>query len=118
MAVTLKVSKKHATVAVDGGCTVTEAAELKKALQSAIEKSPKVALDFSRITAIDVSSLQLVCAAYRNAQTSNVDMEFSSLNKTVISTIEELGFNRHMPCAFDKRGLCLLCMSKRPKGSS
>lgn len=113
MSVTLKITEDHADVAVAGKCTVAQAMEFKEALLSAIRGARRVTLDFSEATSVDVSAFQLICAAHRSAQSAGVEMDFSPMTESMVSTIEEVGFQRHMPCSYDDSGRCLFCMAER-----
>lgn len=112
MPVTLKITEDHADVAVTGKCTVAQATEFKEALLSAIGGARSVTLDFSEATSVDISAFQLICAAHRSAQSAGVDMKFSPLTDSMASTIEEVGFHRHVPCSYDESGRCLFCMTE------
>jgi anti-anti-sigma regulatory factor len=113
MPVTLKITDGRADVVVKGKCTVAQAAEFKDALMAAVEGARKVALDFSEATSVDLSALQLIYAVHRRAQSADVDLDFSAVTEDVVSTIEELGFQQHMPCSYDESGRCLFCQSQR-----
>jgi anti-anti-sigma regulatory factor len=58
---------QHTVIVLEGDLTVENAGKLQTKLRAVIETSEAVVLQFSGVARIDISFLQLVCAAYRSS---------------------------------------------------
>lgn len=63
----LEETAAGATLALHGNLVIQHAQELKTALLAALAKSNHLLVDLSRVENADVSALQLLCAAQREA---------------------------------------------------
>jgi anti-anti-sigma regulatory factor len=87
---------QHTVIVLEGDLTVENAGALQTKLRAVIETSESVVLQFSGNAGIDISFLQLVCAAYRSSLASGKDLTISpdipdGLNRAVQSA----GFAYH-----------------------
>jgi len=73
MSVTLKLNKARSTIALEGGIDIGLSAELKKALVEALAAGKKVSVNLGKVTDLDVTAVQLLWAAKREARVAGVD---------------------------------------------
>jgi len=59
--------EKECSVNADGELTVELASELRNVLLEAMSSGREVVLDFSEVTGVDLSCIQLVCSACKSA---------------------------------------------------
>ena len=69
----LSQSKTMSTVSLDGAIDIASSAELKKALVDALAAEKKVSVALGKVTDLDVTAVQLLWAARREAQLAGVD---------------------------------------------
>ena len=93
---------------LDGDITVLQAEELKEALISGLGSADKVYVDFSKVLDIDLSCLQLLCAAHRTAATMQKSFQLAEpVPGHFIRLAESAGFARHTGCRLDITKTCL-----------
>lgn len=84
---------------VSGEATITGAKELKKVLMEAITSGAVVHVVFENIAEIDVSVLQLLCAAHRTfAQQGRMLTVDCASSEPVLRLAKQAGFLRHIGC--------------------
>lgn len=94
-------------VKVSGSMTVQYMAELKTGLLQALEAGNELSLDLSGVTEVDLSGLQLLCAAHRSSLQAEKRFVLNPGGCDVIRTASiESGFNRHVGCLRDKDKTC------------
>lgn len=71
MAVTLKQSKKLSKIRLQGAVDIASAAELKQLLIAALGSGKEVHVDLMGAADLDVTAMQLLWAARREAQSSD-----------------------------------------------
>jgi anti-anti-sigma regulatory factor len=75
--------------------TVERAASLKDELAAALAGQGGVRLSFSSVEEIDLSCLQVLCAALRSAKASGKDLHFTgTLSRRVAERLRSCGFLR------------------------
>jgi hypothetical protein len=98
-----KNSKNKVTLTFSEDLTLPYAEEMKALFLETVGNGKNVTVAFQSVTDIDLSMLQLLCAAHRTAMRMNtaftMDGEISDLCKTVI---EDAGFVRHSGCRNNK----------------
>jgi anti-anti-sigma factor len=62
----LNVSERRGTLELEGELTIEVAEELKAILLQALQGTESLTIDLERVTAADLSCLQLLCSAYRS----------------------------------------------------
>jgi len=67
MPVTLKLTKTKSTVSLEGAIDIATSAELKKVLLEALSAGKKVSVALGKATDLDVTAVQLLWAARREA---------------------------------------------------
>ncbi len=82
-----------------GGLTLPNASKIRAALLAAIECGEDVTVECARVTAVDLSGLQLLCSAYRTADERGRKLTLKPPFPTVLlDVITELGFTREGRC--------------------
>ncbi len=83
-------------IVMDGDLTVENAVELKNKLRAAIETSESVVIQCSDSARVDISFLQLACAAYRTALGAGRNLKFSSaIPGSLTRAVQSAGFAYH-----------------------
>ena len=108
----LKAEKKTqpAVLEVRGEATIQHCQEFKDALVAGLKEHPDLVVDCSKVTEVDISCLQLLCAAHRTYQAMKLTLESLSSLKAVV---EPSGFDRTEGCSFaaDKKSCLWICES-------
>jgi len=104
----VKKLKDRVRVSLEGAMTVNQAAELKEALLKSLDQGDRVEVDCEHVTEVDLSFLQLLCAAHRTAMSSKkklsiVDQDDSALSDAVVRA----GFNFHKSDGDGSEGDCM-----------
>ena len=93
---------------VKGEMTIQNASEIRSALLEAFADVEVLSLDMAEVTEIDLTGLQLLCAAHRTATTDKKSFCISGTdNETVKSMIRDAGFDRHTGCVHDIDKTCI-----------
>ena len=80
-------------VVLDGALNIQRIGELKEAFAAAFTESDHVVLDLARGTEVDLSFLQLVCAAHKSASRTHKQLTLSGERPECLrQAIEEAGF--------------------------
>jgi ABC-type transporter Mla MlaB component len=104
-------SAEHAqgkTLEIEGECTLDRAVEIKSQLLEALQDGGDLILNLDKVTAVDLSFLQLLCAAHRAALRSGKCFAIHPPHSApFIEAAEGAGFFRTMGCqdALDKECL-------------
>lgn len=83
---------------LEGEVTVESAGELRQALLQALEGGGGIVVDCGGATSIDLSTLQLLCAAHRTAITLGKDLALDGCEDALARAVEEAGFRRQRAC--------------------
>ncbi|MBJ6723138.1 STAS domain-containing protein [Geomesophilobacter sediminis] len=95
-------------VKLSGSLTIAHADLLKKELLEALETANEVVVDLSAVDEVDLTGLQLLCAAHQSAR--NRDKVFRVVdqgNKNYRDVVANAGFERHVGCARDNSSSCI-----------
>ena len=93
---------------VSGGVTVNHACGLHEALTAALEGGSELQVDLSGVTDMDLSGLQLLCAAHQSALRGGKWMHITDGgNTTFRDKADRAGFHRHEGCARDISYSCI-----------
>jgi anti-anti-sigma regulatory factor len=93
---------RHTVVVMEGDLTVENAVELKEKLRAAIEKSESVVIQCNDSARIDISFLQLACAAYRTALDAGRNLKLSAaIPESLMRAVQSAGFAYHPVWNFD-----------------
>jgi len=95
-------------LSLQGDLTMVSAQETRKTLLDAIGKVDALRLDLNDVGSIDVSFLQLLCAAHRECFLSGKTILLQgNLTESVEDTLERAGYTRQLGCFADVRKSCL-----------
>lgn len=95
MPLTFDQSDKQCLVRLAGEIGIASAAELKKLLLEAVTSKTDVLLDFEQATDLDITALQLLWAAEREAHQKNLDLKISGqLPSELVSLAVEAGLEK------------------------
>ena len=93
MPVTLEQGDASSLIRLDGTVDITSAAELNRILVEAQSFAKEVRLSLQSATALDVTAIQLLSAAEREASASGVGFVLEDeLPERVLSTLVAVGF--------------------------
>lgn len=94
MSLTLHESETASLVRMEGAVDISSAAELKDQLLQALGSGREVHLSLAAVTALDVTAVQLLWAAERNARTSGVAFSLDDqVPEPVSAALKSAGFN-------------------------
>ncbi len=95
-------------IKITGNLTIENIQEIYQLLTAAIDNTQKVSLIFENVTAVDLSFVQLLCAAHRTAVNAGKSTTLSSLcPEGLKTTVRELGFIQEQGCVLDSQCSCL-----------
>ena len=90
-----------------GNLTLHTATEVKKDLIEALTSSAAVQVSFKDVSEVDLSFVQLICAAHRSAVTDGKKIEFPvQWPEAFVNLTQESGLNGHVGCSNDDHILC------------
>lgn len=93
---------------VSGGAGIGDARGLQEALIQALEGATEVQVDVSGMTGIDLTGLQLLCAAHQSALLGGKSLHITDGgNATFRDMAAGAGFQRHTGCARDNSCSCI-----------
>lgn len=93
MGVTLEMTKAGSRIEIEGSNDIATAAELKVALQSAVNAAKPVTVSLRSATYLDVTAMQLLWAAERAAKGAGVVLNAEDeLSDSVTDVIRDAGF--------------------------
>jgi anti-anti-sigma factor len=91
--VTMERHETHSLVRLEGELTITSAAEVKEALLAGLAAGTELHLDLERVEAIDVTVMQLLWAAGREADRTGVALA-GRMSEAAAALAREAGFER------------------------
>ncbi len=99
---------KEGTLTLTGDVTMAEVQETKKAILEAINEVDRLFLDLKKIESVDVSFVQLLCAAHRECFVSEKDIFMDAeMGDTIESLLEKAGYMKQCGCFPAARKSCL-----------
>lgn len=99
---------KKQGLTLTGSITIGQAAGLKTALLDALGAASGLRVDLSGITEIDLTGLQLLCAAHRSARLAGKQFSVNDGGNSIYSdAVIGAGFSRNAGCARDKSCSCI-----------
>ncbi|UFS71326.1 STAS domain-containing protein [Geomonas sp. RF6] len=86
-------------ITVQGPVTIAEAARFKEVLVEALGAADEVVVDLRGVTGMDLTSLQLLCAAHGSALAAQKSLTVAPAgNEVYVKVVEEAGFQCHVGC--------------------
>lgn len=103
-----KESFKTEILKLHGDLTIENTRELHQILLTGLDKAAGLALSFENVTAVDLSFIQLVCAAHRTAIRADKTMKLAGPRPEVLQkAVRETGFIRETGCVLDTQDSCI-----------
>jgi anti-anti-sigma regulatory factor len=104
----MEQSNNAEVVVLEGDLTVGRVLELKELLLGALGAGDRVVVDVERAGSVDLSCLQLLCAAHRMAMRMNKQLALGGkYSETFKRTVREAGCGRSQGCHGDPLRECL-----------
>jgi anti-anti-sigma regulatory factor len=98
MGVALERGEESSTIRLEGVIDIALAGELREALLKALTSGKELRISLEGATDLDVTAMQLLWAARRMADTSNVKLEFNGpVQERVSASFAEVGLERFVP---------------------
>lgn len=94
-------------IKIEGNLTIQDAAELKACLLETLEKAQSVRIDLDASQEIDLSCLQLFCAAHKSAMSRGKAFSLDHRPQHLKDVMNFAGFSRSSGCALDTSAPCL-----------
>ncbi len=95
-------------LALSGDLTVLHAHEIKKQIEDTLNISNGLILDLSDAKDIDITFLQILCAAHKSAVNNNKSIEIDKDSFRLIEkSLYRTGFIRQMGCLRENKNDCL-----------
>lgn len=102
---------------VSGDLTIAAAGALKEALRQLVQAGPNMTVRAERVRAVDISFLQLLCAAHHTAAERNRTLQVAGTDREPFATLlRTSGFLRHIGCRESTRRSCLWAEHPSPRG--
>jgi anti-anti-sigma factor len=101
---------QEVVLSLSGGLTIAEAHETKEVLLGAIGQSDTLRLDLAGVDAVDISFLQILCAAHRECLLSGKDIVLQGVvTDTLKDFLDRAGYNKPCGCFSGAKESCLYC---------
>ncbi len=105
---TVEESGVTTRVILAGDLTITHARNLKGVLEGLLKDKGRIVVILEKVTDIDISALQILCAAHKSSMRLNKEIVREGLLcETVNHAVLIAGFQREKPCAQAESGACL-----------
>lgn len=96
------------TLKVAGRVTIGQAGGFRETLLEALAAVDELQVDLSGVTDIDLTGLQLLCAAHQSAGKGGKRFGISDCGNEVFrKVVADAGFQRHIGCACDTTSSCI-----------
>jgi anti-anti-sigma regulatory factor len=93
---------------LSGELLIDYAAQLRSILIDSLREADRVEIDLSSVTAVDISCLQLFCAAHKTSVRMNRSLRFLGVRSVVLrQTARQAGWLRSSGCVPDKSTKCV-----------
>jgi hypothetical protein len=101
-------SSKTTLLTLDGKLSIARAREIREIIAKALREGERVVVEFGECTTVDLSFLQLLCSAHREALGADRSLQLGeALPRLLSETAEAAGYYRDKGCAFDRNYSCL-----------
>ncbi len=99
---------KDGLLSLGGDVTMVYALETKKVLLEAIQEVDTLNLDLHEIESVDVSLVQLICAAHRECYLSGKKILLQGgVGDVMLELMERAGYCKQQGCDYDAKKSCL-----------
>lgn len=94
------------TLSVEGEATIVRAHELRTALLNSLDKVNHVALNFEKVTAVDLTCLQLLYAARMTSARMNKRLAFEGCSEPFKRAVADAGYSGANGCVLECEKKC------------
>ena len=92
-------SQKAGSLIADGSLTVQQAAEFKDTLTKALYEVDILEINLDKVTEVDLTCLQLLCATHRACMKTNKTLKISHQQTEALqNAVKDSGYERHRGC--------------------
>lgn len=99
MTFTVDDSRKTGLLTADGALTIQQAADFKDTLIKALSEVDRLEINFDKVTEVDLTCLQLLCATHRACIKANKTLIIShQQTETLKKAVKDAGYKRHKAC--------------------
>lgn len=99
-----------------GKLTIEYAQDMQQSLRTFLESLDHLVLNLEGAAEVDITCLQLLCAAHRSCIRSNKRLTIRGMSKEFINSMEVAGFSRNIGCILDVNNSCLWIKNNIPGG--
>ncbi|WP_298266660.1 STAS domain-containing protein [Geobacter sp.] len=92
---------------LSGELTIPWAGEFRQALLDAFDRAASVVVDVENLDAVDITGLQLLCAAHRTSCARGKGFRLTGEGSAFAEAAGLAGFTRHVGCARDVGKTCI-----------
>ena len=93
------ISDGQTPIEVKGTCTVEEAGRIRALLMERLRETDRIVLDLSGVGEVDLSFLQLICAAHKSALNAKKTLVLDGVpSEPLIRKVREAGFACRKAC--------------------
>ena len=99
MTFTVDDSQKSGLITADGSLTIQHASDFKDTLMKALSEVDKIEVNFDKVTEVDLTCLQLLCATHRACMKTNKTLNiFHQQTESLQNAVKDAGYERHRGC--------------------
>lgn len=96
------------TLAVEGGITIQHAIEFKTALLKSFDSVDHVRLNFGKVTEVDLSCLQLLCAAHLTSGKAKKRLTITGCAEPFKKAVLEADYSHIQGCVLECENNCFM----------
>jgi anti-anti-sigma regulatory factor len=102
-------SKKEGRLTIGGALTIQRSAELKEILLKAMTEVDSITIQFDRVTDVDLSCMQMLCAAHKTSMRIQKKLRIDENQTDILQkAFKDAGFSQLMKCKnTDDSGHCV-----------
>lgn len=93
-------------LALEQGLTIAQGGQLKEALLLGLDEADRVVIDIGAVSDVDISGLQLLCAAHRFAVAHGKELLLTGAGDRILELVRAAGFVRGSLCNSGKDVAC------------
>lgn len=103
--VEVKTGPEGAEIVLQGDLNIECAGELHKVIQETLMNNEVLKIDMDRVTNVDLSFLQLVCALFKEAVREGKRLVFDPLPEKIVNKAEKMGFTEEYTGGYFWKGV-------------
>lgn len=95
------------TFTIEGALTLPSITEIRDALLRTVQNADDIVIDLREVAELDVSGLQVICAAHKSAIRLGKRLALAAPRTTVMEIAGRAGYARQSSCISGADGRCL-----------